>query len=106
MNRRTAQTRGSDLLLNAIILQELKYRYAAQKITSSGILSELWEIGTKYRGVKTVNAAVNALKVLSQAKGMLDQAGREHWNGDIIIRAVVEDKNKEKWDKETDRISE
>jgi hypothetical protein len=106
MNRHTAQVGGSELLSKPVIIQELKYRYSAQKITKSGILSELWDIAQNYRGSKTINASVSALRILSQAKGMLEQAAGERWNGDIIIRAVVDQKNKEKWDKETDRISE
>jgi len=79
--RKTAGANSHVLLKNTEILQELNYRYRSQKITESGIAAELWEIGTKYRGAKTINAAVNALKTLAQTKGMLVDTRKVEFTG-------------------------
>jgi hypothetical protein len=67
----TARVESSRLLRNPNILSELNNKMQASRITPEFIQQQLLSIGTKYRGAKTINAAVKSFELLAKMQGLL-----------------------------------
>ena len=78
----SARRLGSLLLTNIDIRKEIDYRFRRRKITDDAVFGELWEVGTKYRGAKTLMPAVKALEVVAKMKGMLVETKRIEFGRD------------------------
>jgi len=70
------------MMENDVIRKEINYRFIRQRITDEAVFGELWEVATKYRGAKTLMAAVKALEVIARMKGMLVDTKRIEFGKD------------------------
>jgi len=107
-SKEAAKSSASDLLTNPNILEEINNKLGAQKVTEEFIVDGLRSIAVDYRGAKTIMAAVKSYEILGKMKGMLVDTKKIAFTGDnpALFPALVKQENKEKWDKETSRISE
>ena len=108
MKAGVASANACRLLKHVNIREELNNILGAQKVTENFIYEGLRSIATKYRGAKTINAAVRSYELLGKMRGMLTDTTKIAFdeNNPALFPALVKAENKEKWDKETSRISE
>ena len=103
-----ARSAAARLLTNVSILEEIDNKLTTQQCTEEFIVSGLVGIARDYRGAKTIMAAVRSYEILAKVKGLLVDTKKIAFTGEnpALFPALVKPDNKEKWDKETDRISE
>jgi hypothetical protein len=97
----TAGTNAARLLGNARIRAELNNKLGAQEVTEEFIVDGLKTIAVKYRGAKTIMAAVKSYEILSKIKGMLVDTKKIAFTGDnpAVFLPVYNAKEKEEFDK-------
>lgn len=107
-SERSAKDNASRLIAKDSVRAEINNKLVSQTCTEEFITGSLVDIATRYRGEKTIMAAVKCLEILSKIKGMLVDTKKIYFNGEnpAVFPALVKKENKDKWDKETDRISE
>lgn len=104
----SARAHAPRLVAKGSIRQEINNRLETQKVTDDFIIAGLADIAVSFRKDKTIMAAVKAIEVLARIKGLLTDTKKIEFTGEnpAIFPALVKVENKEKWDKETERISE
>ena len=73
---------ASRLLSYASVDAQIKARLISQRVTNEAIVEQLWDIATRYRGEKTIAAAVAALGILAKANGMLIDTKKQPFTGE------------------------
>lgn len=89
------------LLRNVRIRTELNNKLGAQEVTEEFIVDGLKTIAVKYRGAKTIMAAVRSYEILSKIKGMLVDTKKIAFTGEnpAVFLPAYSEKEKENFDK-------
>lgn len=89
---------SSRLLNNPHVRNEICCRLNSQKVTEAVIIDSLWDIATRYRGAKTIGAAVKSLELLARVRGMIkpETQVNNFFEGNVAVFQPIVDKEESK----------